>query len=86
MATTVEPRQGWSWVEVRLTGLQAGAECQLVVTDANGKTYVAGSWWVSVQAARDGSRFSGGVLIPIDQVTSVEVRTVQGKHVVTTPI
>jgi putative zinc finger protein len=86
MATTVEPRAGWSWIEVRLTGLQAGAECELIVTDENGKTYVAGSWLVSEQAARESSRFSGGVLVPIDQVTSVEVKTVQGKRVVTTPI
>jgi hypothetical protein len=86
MATTVEPRAGWSWVEVELTGLEAGAACELVVTDANGRTHVAGSWLVSEQAARDGSRFAGGVLVPIDEVTSVEVKTVQGKHVVTTPV
>ena len=86
MATSVEPRAGWSWVDVKLTGLEAGAECELVVTDENGKTYVAGSWLVSEEAAREGSRFGGGVLVPIDQVTSVEVKTVDGKHVVTTPV
>ena len=86
MAATVEPRDGWSWVKVELTGLEAGAECELVVTDENGKTYVAGSWLVSEEAARKGSRFAGGVLVPIEQVASVEVKTVQGKHVVTTTI
>jgi hypothetical protein len=86
MATSVEPRDGWSWVKVKLTGLEAGAECELVVTDVNGKTYVAGSWLVSKEAAREGSQFGGGVLVPIDQVTSVEVKTVEGKHVVTTPV
>lgn len=86
MATTVEPREGWSWVTVRITGLRAGDECELVVTDENGKTYVAGSWLVSDEAARGSSKFGGGVLVPIDQVTSVEVKTVQGKHVVTTPV
>ena len=86
MATTVEPREGWSWVHVQVTGLKAGAECELVVTDKNGKTYVAGSWLVSEKAAREGSRFGGGVLVPVGEVASVEVRTAEGEHVVTTPI
>ncbi|WP_433160102.1 anti-sigma factor family protein [Kribbella sp. CA-247076] len=86
MATTVEPRAGWSWVEVELTNLKAGAECEMIVTDKGGKTWVAGTWVVSEKSAREGSRFAGGVLVPIDQVKSVEVRTLQGQHVVTTPV
>jgi hypothetical protein len=86
MATTVEPRTGWSWIDVKVSGLKVGAECELLVTDKNGKSYVAGSWVVSVKAARDGSNFGGGVLIPITQVKSVEIRTAQGQHVVTTPV
>lgn len=86
MATTVEPRAGWSWIKVKLTGLEAGAECEVIVTDENGKTFVAGSWVVSEEAARKGSEFAGGVLVPIDEVTSVEVKTAQGEHVVTTRI
>jgi len=86
MATTVEPREGWSWVSVQVTGLKAGAECELVVTGKDGKTYVAGSWLVSEKAAREGSRFGGGVLLPIGEVASVEVRTAEGQHVVTAPI
>jgi anti-sigma factor RsiW len=86
MSTTVEPREGWSWVKVQVTGLNEGDECELVVTDQNGKTYVAGSWLVSEKAAREGSRFGGGVLVPIGDVASVEVRTAEGGHVVTTPL
>jgi hypothetical protein len=86
MATTVEPRTGWSWIDVQVSGLKAGAECQLLVIDKNGKSYVAGSWVVSPKAAREGSEFGGGVLIPIGQVKSVEIRTAQGQHVVTTPV
>jgi hypothetical protein len=86
MATTVEPREGWSWIKVKLTGLEAGAECEVIVTDENGEAHVAGSWVVSEEAARKGSRFAGGVLVPIDQVASVEVKTAQGEHVVTTRI
>jgi hypothetical protein len=86
MATTVQPRGSWSWVVVELKGMKAGAECQLLVTDTWGKTWVAGSWVVSQKAAQDGARFSGGVLVPPDQVGSVEIRTVQGEHVVTTQL
>jgi anti-sigma factor RsiW len=86
MATTVEPRAGWSWVNVSVSGLTAGAECEMLVTDKSGRTLVAGSWVVSEKAARDGSRFGGGVWVPIDQVKSVEIKTVQGEHVVTTPV
>jgi hypothetical protein len=86
MATTVEPRTGWSWIVVNLTGLEAGAECEMLVTDKAGRTWTAGSWIVSEKAAREGSRFGGGVLVPLEQVRSVEIRTVQGEHVVTTQV
>lgn len=86
MSTTVEPRTGWSWVDVKISDLKAGAECQLLVTDKKGTSYVAGSWVVSVKAAREGSNFGGGVLIPISQVKSVEIQTAQGQHVVTTTV
>ena len=68
MATTVEPRAGWSWIRVNIKGLKAGAECEMLVTDRTGKSWVAGSWVVSPKAARDGSAFGGGVLVPrLDQ-------------------
>jgi hypothetical protein len=86
MTTTVEPRAGWSWIQIQLTGLKAGAKCEMFVTDRSGKTWVAGSWVVSEKAAKDGSRFGGGVLLPPEEISSVEIKTVQGKHMVTTPI
>jgi anti-sigma factor RsiW len=86
MATTVEPRTGWSWVQVQVTGLKAGDQCQLLVTDSAGKTWTAGSWVVSEKAAKNGSLFGGGVLVPLDKVHSVEIRTLQGKHVITATI
>ena len=86
MATTLEPRPGWSWVQVQIKGLPAGYECEMVVTDKSGATWTAGSWLVSAKAARDGSKFGGGVLVPLDQVRSVEIRTIQGEHVVTAKI
>ena len=86
MATTVEPRAGWTWVNVQLTNLKAGDKCEMLVTDKTGKIYVAGSWVISEKAAKEGSRFGGGVLVPIDQVKSVEIKTVQGAHIVTTPV
>ncbi|WP_405060517.1 zf-HC2 domain-containing protein [Kribbella sp. NBC_01505] len=86
MTTTVEPREGWTWVRVQIAGLKPGAECVMIVTDKAGKAWTAGSWLVSDKAAQDGSRFGGGVLVRPDQVQSVEIKTVQGDHVVTTTI
>ncbi|WP_350274642.1 zf-HC2 domain-containing protein [Kribbella sp. HUAS MG21] len=86
MAATVEPRSGWTWVRVNVKGLKAGDECEMVIVDKSGTTWVAGSWLVSEKAAEDGSTFGGGVVIPPDQVRSVEIRTVQGKHVVTATV
>jgi len=86
MAATVEPRPGGSWVTVNLSNLTAGVECEMLVTDKAGKTYVAGSWVVPEKAAREGARYGGGVLVPADQVKSVQIKTVQGEHVVTTPV
>ena len=86
MKTTVEPRTGWSWIVVNISGLKAGDECEMVVTDKSGRTWIAGSWVISEKAAREGSRFGGGVLVPPDQVRSVEIKTVQGEHLVTTPV
>ena len=86
MTTTVEPREKWTWIRVQITGLKPDAECVMLVTDKTGKVWTAGSWHVSDKAAREGSRFGGGVLVPPDQVKSVEIKTVQGAHVVTTTI
>ncbi|MEU4395857.1 zf-HC2 domain-containing protein [Kribbella sp. NPDC023855] len=86
MAATVEPRPGGSWVTVKLSNLTAGEECEMLVTDKAGKTYVAGSWVVPEKAARDGARYSGSVLVRVDQVKSVQIKTLQGEHVVTTPL
>ncbi|WP_327636315.1 zf-HC2 domain-containing protein [Kribbella sp. NBC_00482] len=86
MDATVEPRAGWTWVRVNVSGLKAGDQCEMVITDKSGASWVAGSWLVSEKAAKSGSAFGGGVLVPPDQVRSVEIRTVQGKHVVTAKI
>jgi len=72
--------------DVQISGLQAGYDCVLRVTDKDGKVYTAGSWKVSQKAARDGSKFGGGVLIPIDRVKSVDLLTLQGRRLISTPI
>jgi hypothetical protein len=86
MDATVEPRSGWTWVRVQVKGLKAGDQCEMIIIDKAGESWVAGSWLVSEKAAKGGSTFGGGVVIPPDQVRSVEIRTVQGKHVVTATI
>lgn len=82
LAASVQPRAGWVWVEVDLKGMKAGDACELRVIDAAGKSYVAGGWVISPRAAAEGGKFSGGALVPIGQVKSVEIVTLDGKTVV----
>jgi hypothetical protein len=81
MTATVIPRGDWSWIEVELSGLKQGAQCELRVTGDDGKYYSAGSWVVSEHAARTGAKFGGGVLLPVGKVKAVEIVTLQDKHV-----
>jgi anti-sigma factor RsiW len=86
MATKVEPRNGWSWVDVKISGLRMGYPCEVRVTDKAGKTYVAGSWLISDKAAREGAGFSGGVAVPVGEVKSVELVTLSGKRMALTTL
>ncbi|MFC0628437.1 anti-sigma factor family protein [Kribbella deserti] len=82
MVASVQPRSGWVYVEVDLKGMQAGTACELRVTDAAGRSFVAGGWVISPRAAAEGGKFGGGALVPIDQVRSVQIVTSDGKTVV----
>ncbi|WP_328992446.1 zf-HC2 domain-containing protein [Kribbella sp. NBC_01245] len=86
LAASVKPRAGWVWVDVDIKGMKAGTACELRVTDAAGKSYVAGSWVISPKAAAEGGKFSGGALVPIGQVKSVEIVTLDGKTVVSAQV
>lgn len=86
MAATVTPKAGWVAVKVKVDNLPAGAQCELRVTDASGKSFVAGSWLVSEKGSREGHVIDGAALVPIDKVKSVDVVTFQGRRMVSVPV
>jgi hypothetical protein len=86
MAATVIPKAGWVVVHIKADGLPAGAQCELRVVDKAGHSFVAGSWLVSEKLARQGSTIDGTALVPITQVKSVDVVTIQGKRMVSVPL
>jgi hypothetical protein len=79
---TITPAVGWVRLNASVTGLPVGQKCKLIVVSKTGRTEVAGSWLVSRKAAANGTNLDGAVLIPMDQVQSVEVRNFDGHQFV----
>lgn len=82
MTVRVVPAAGWVRVHAEVTGVAAGTRCQLVVRDRNGVATVAGSWLVSAKGEAEGTTVDGAALVPLDQVSSVDVLTLDGQPVV----
>jgi hypothetical protein len=73
----MQPKQWGTAFAVRLTGAPPGAQCRLIAVDKNGRSDVAGGWQVTYAGHVD---FNGSSMIPRDQIASVEVRTTDGKR------
>ncbi|MEV0402874.1 zf-HC2 domain-containing protein [Actinoallomurus sp. NPDC050550] len=68
---------------VRLTGAPAGSRCRLVAVDQDGQRDVAGGWHVEYEGSAE---FAGSSMIPRDRIAAVEVRTVDGKRLLSVPV
>jgi hypothetical protein len=79
---TLTAAAGWVRLHVKVEGVHAGEQCQLVVTSRNGVQRVAGSWMVSPVGERDGTVLDGAALVPAADVATVEVRTIAGTPLV----
>lgn len=86
MDVAVEPKKGWVWVHAQVTGLPQGEPCELVVISKDGQTILAGSWLVSADGAKNGTRLEGTALIAPPDVARVEIRTTTGKTMVSVPV
>jgi hypothetical protein len=76
------PEQGWTRVQVHLTGEPANARCELVAVAADGTRLAAGSWAVNqYHNGPDGTRVTGSVAIPLDQVRALQIQTIQGQPI-----
>jgi hypothetical protein len=86
MKVAVEPKKGWVWVHATVTGLPAGLECEIYVVDKQGKETLAGSWLVSADGAKNGTRLEGTALVPPDEVSDVLIKQSNGDIMVTVPV
>jgi anti-sigma factor RsiW len=86
MAVSLTPRAGWVRVHAVVHGISAGEPCQLLVVSRDGNTVLAGSWLVSDKGARDGTSLDGSALIDPDQVSSVDVVTIDGRELISVSI
>jgi hypothetical protein len=83
LTATIQPAIGWVRIHAMTTGVKAGTPCQLIMTDKNGKSLVAGSWLVSPQAETNGTAIDGSALIPAGDLSTVQVTTASGEKLVT---
>ncbi|HEX3589418.1 MAG TPA: zf-HC2 domain-containing protein [Pseudonocardiaceae bacterium] len=77
---TVTPAGGWVKLNAWVAGIPTGQRCRLVVVTSSGQTEVAGSWLVSRRADGHGITLDGAALVAADQVRSVEVQDMSGRH------
>jgi Putative zinc-finger len=86
MNVAVEPKKGWVWVHATVTGLHEGLRCEIFVVDKQGKETLAGSWLVSADGAKNGTRLEGTALVPPADVTEVLIRQENGDLMVKVPV
>ena len=86
MKVTLVPKAGWVTVTATVSGVPAGTKCLLQVVPRTGDAWLAGSWKVSPQGAREGTTLQGSALVDPAAVQSVRVVTAEGKTVVTVPV
>jgi anti-sigma factor RsiW len=75
-----------SWgtaVTIRISGVQPGDHCQLIAVAKNGRRDVAASWQVAYGGYGREPQFAGSTMIPRDQLASLEVRTLDGRPLLT---
>ncbi|MGH3901896.1 MAG: zf-HC2 domain-containing protein [Pseudonocardiaceae bacterium] len=86
MAVSVTSLTGWVRVHAVVRGVPAGKQCQLLVVSRDGDEVVAGSWLASGKDVRDGTVLDGTALVDPQQVSSVDVVTIDGEELVSVPI
>ncbi|MFL6053867.1 MAG: anti-sigma factor family protein [Actinoallomurus sp.] len=74
---TMRPKEWGTAFTVRLNGAPVGARCHLVAVDREGRRDVAGGWQVVYEGSAE---FAGSSMIPKDRIAAVEVRTVDGRR------
>jgi hypothetical protein len=86
MDIALEPKKGWVWVNATVKGLDAGLHCEMYVVTKDGEDILAGGWLVSEEASAKGTRLEGTADVPPDEVKAVEIRTREGRTMVSVPL
>ncbi|MEJ2858215.1 MULTISPECIES: hypothetical protein [unclassified Saccharothrix] len=79
MTATVTPADGWVRLNATVTGLRPDERCQLVVTDARGRHFVAGGW---VATHGNDTTLSGAALVALSDIAAISVITPTGHTLV----
>lgn len=86
MDVKVEPLAGWVKVHAKVSGIEQGEQCQLVVTAKDNSQKVAGSWLVTETGEHQGTSLDGPALVAPKDVKSVDVITFDGRKLVSVPV
>jgi hypothetical protein len=86
MTTTITPSDGWSRLGTIVDGVRQDEKCRLVVTDKNGRKFVAGGWVESKHGDNVGTALAGAVMVPVEDMRTISVVTMDGRVLVTSTL
>jgi hypothetical protein len=86
MRVAVEPKKGWVWLHTDVTGLKQGLRCEVYVVPKRGEPVLAGSWTVSEDGEKNGTRLEGTADVAPEAVKAIQIRTVEGDVMVEVPV
>jgi hypothetical protein len=73
----MQPKQWGTAFDIHLTGAPSGAQCRLIAIDNKGRNDIAGGWQVQYLGS---GHFFGSSMFQTRDITSLEVRTLDGKR------
>jgi hypothetical protein len=83
---SMQAKQWGTAFDVVISGAPPGAECQLIAVDRNGRSDVAGAWEVPYATRKESAEYFGSSMITRDELASIEVRTLEGKRLISIPV
>jgi hypothetical protein len=83
----IQSKRWGTALDMRVSGAPRGTHCRVVLVDKEGRSDIAGSWEVPYAARRGVSaQYFGSSMFAVDEVASIEVRTLDGKRLLRLPV
>jgi anti-sigma factor RsiW len=82
LAVRVTPRAGWVQLTARVSGVQPGQKCRVVVQSRDGTQEIAMSWTAPQNEPPSGVQVKGAAAVGASDITSVHVVTPAGAELV----